>query len=67
MVQVQLLLKMAIDIKVHFIMGCSMDKVNLHGLMVLFIKDNLLIIESRVKEYINGQMEVFIKVKSKMD
>jgi hypothetical protein len=40
----QLLLKMVIDIKEIFIMVCLMETVNLHGLMGLFMKVNLLII-----------------------
>ena len=44
-----------------------MAKANLYGQMVFNMKDNLQIIESQARVYINGQMEAYMKVKSKMD
>jgi hypothetical protein len=40
-----------------------MAKANSYGLMVLYTKDNLLIIESQEKVYINGLMAAVIKEK----
>ena len=44
-----------------------MAKANLYGQMVFNMKDNLQIIESQARVYINGQMEAYMKVKSRMD
>lgn len=66
MVQEKLHLKMEIDMKDNFIMDCFMEKVSLFGPMEYNIRASLQIIELLDKEFINGLMEVFIKVKLKM-
>jgi hypothetical protein len=53
---------MVINIKGIFITDYYMDLVNFYGLMVLYIKANLKIIELLVKVFINGQMVAYTKV-----
>lgn len=43
-----------------------MAKESLHGLMVSFMKENLQIIGSLAKVYIDGQMEVYTKDRLRM-
>lgn len=62
----QLHSKMGIDTRGISITGCLTAQANSPGPMALYIKASLLIIGLQAKEYISGQMEVFMKVKSKM-
>jgi len=66
MAQEKLHLKMEIDMKDNFIMDCFMEKASLFGPTGYNIKASLQIIELLDKDFINGLMEVFIRVKLKM-
>ena len=57
---------MATDTKASSIMGCSMAKVNLLGVMVLCMRVYSRIIGLPVRECISGRMAVCIRGKSKM-
>ena len=61
MVLEKLLSKTAINIKANFIMDFYMERENLLGPMVFNTKGNFLTIESQDMEFIDGQMEVFMK------
>ena len=63
----QLHLKMVIATKEIFITDFSTGQGNLRGLMELYMKGSLLIIELLAKDYISGLMEAFTKARSKMD